>query len=493
MKPLHTYLRTGALVAGLFGATALPVLAEAAPADATTTYGSGAAVQTKLQEAWITGSGDSITYTGTTSLAGEEEFGLNNSTLNLTKDPTADAVSPSQLDGYIGVDSPITETQRGNADTAAGTGTQNLLSIPVAQVAETIDLNVPAGLTLGANSTIQLTNKLAEEIFAGKVPASSPYAANTWGALLQLAGWTKVTSSPGTQQFVDDGGATGGGTTISQELRTNGAGATLVFKQYLSYVASQLGNTDWSSTTIDEATEGTNEWPSGATISGRASSDGKQAEAIAATGGLVGYGTLGAALTNGKFASTTGSTGANHLLIADLQNNGTVLTGVKYAVPEILTGTNAGGSNAYTGTAINTSGSYEEGQTGVGNWLVPSTSGAVNTTGVWTGSKSGASAYSHPWDIDVYDDSGTSSAAYPLIIGLWDNTWDSPAWNTGLLKSPDYNAPTTIQGVIKSYLEYATGSTGQGLAYGAHFAPLPTGGTGLKNIQADALKIAEGI
>lgn len=497
MKPVRKYLRTGALVASLLAAGAIPALAAASPADATTTaYASGAAVQTKLQEAWISGDSASITYTGTTSAAGEEEFGLGSGAFNLTKDTTADAQSPPQLDSYIGVDSPVTPKQAERADEAAGTGTQNLLSLPVAQVAEAIDLNVPAGLTLGPNSKIKLTNKLAEELFAGTVPASTDYAANTWGALLENSGWTKVASSPAAQQFVDDG--TNGGTTpIKLEVRTNGAGATLVLKQYLSYVATtKLGNTDWSSTTIDENTSGTNEWPSGATIAGSASSDGKQAEAVAATAGLAGYGTLGAALSPGGFATTTGETGANHLLIAFLQDNGTGTSSVVYASPD-LTGTHAGGSNVYVSSDNNTSGTFNSGsQTGVGNWDVPNTSGSLNTTGQWatTGAATNPSNYSHSWDPNIVADSGETSEAYPLVITLWNNTWDGPAWGTGLLTEPDYNSSSSIATLLSGYFSYVTTSTtGQAATYGAHFAPLPSGGTGLGNILTDAHSIAGAI
>jgi hypothetical protein len=479
MKPLQKYLRTGALVAGLVGASALPALAAASPALATTVYGSGAAVQKGVQAPWITGSGASVTYTATNNGAGQAEFGLLSGSLDKTQDPTANAVTPNaQLDGYTAVDNPVTPTEAGNADTAAGTGTQNLLTIPVAQVAEVIELNIPSGITLNASQNIDLTNQLAEELFAGTVPAAGGYSANTWGALLVGSGLTKITSgSPTVGQFKDSG--TAGATTISQVLRTNGAGATLVLKQYLEYVASDaLGNLDWSGVAIDENTSGTGEWPSGATVSSSKGSDSEQASTVFSTSGTVGYGTLGAAITAGF-----GASGSNKVY-AFLQDNGTTSPPI-YANPKKA----SGASNVYAGTSLNTSGTYSPmSQTGVGNWIVPTTGGSFNPTGQWATNGSTTSDYSHGWDIDAYDDAKEEIAYYPLDIVLWDLTWDHPAWNTGKLVSPLYSpSPAEVETATKKFFVYVTSTAGQAATVTPHFAPLPSG------LLSDAQAAAEGI
>jgi hypothetical protein len=490
MKPLKSYLRTGALAVGLLGVTAVPALAGASPAAAATAYGSGAAVQKNVQAAWLAAghwsppTGDSITYTGTTSLGGQLEFGLTGLGLDTTQDTSAPS---GVLDGYVATDSAPTPNDITTADTAAGTGTQSLLSIPVAQVSEVIDLNIPSGITLNSGTSINLTNQLAEQLFAGTVPASSPYSANTWGALLQDSGLTAVASSPSSTQFVDDGGTNGGTKGISQELRANGAGATLTLKQYLSFVATSIKSTDWSSILIDENTSGTNEWPSGAVVANRDGSDSAQATAVAATGGLVGYGTLGAAISAG-FVDTPGTAGT-HTLIARLQDNGVATSGAKFANASA-----SGASNVYSGGTINTSGTYNPGtQKGAGNWVVPNTSGTLNTTGAWATNGTTVSDYTHGWDTDVYDDAGKPFVApYPLDIVLWDLSWDQPAWGTGNLKSPKYPTPTgtnSVEETVASSFKYVTG-TGQADTTTPHFAPLPTGGTGLADIKADAAAIA---
>lgn len=493
MKPLKSYLRTGALAVGLLGITAAPALAGASPAAAATTaYGSGAAVQKGVQEAWESHwtppAGDGIKYTPTTSLGGQLEFGLKGGAL----DPTQDATANPKLDGFVGTDSAPTPAEAEAAATAAETGkaTESLLSIPVAQVAEVIELNIPSNITLNSAQNIDLTNKLAEQLFAGKTPApaSGDYLENTWGALLEDSGLTKVAGAPTVGQFSDPE-KLGGKVAISQVLRSNGAGATLTLKQYLSYAAVAAGTTDWTGITIDESTEGTNEWPSGATIFGRFGSDSTQAEKVAETAGRAGYGTLGAAL--GKSFTDSPTASGNHKLIARLQDNGVVATGIKYANAEAA----SGGSNVYSGASINISGTYNPGvQSGAGNWVVPNAGEAVNPTGQWATNGETASSYTHGWDIDAYDDSGKPlTPPYPLDIVLWDLSWDHPVWGTGKLKNPLYPKPTGVESVeetVASYLQYVTG-TGQGDTTTPHFAPLPTSGApGLANIKADAATIA---
>jgi hypothetical protein len=471
MKPLHNYLRTGAVIAGLLGAAAVPAVA-ASPALAVNAYGSGAAAQKTLQSTWITDSGDSVNYNPTTSLGGQKEFGVDTLTLDPTQDSVANAAGA--LDAYVGVDSPITSTEQGNAGTAAGVSSTGLLSIPVAQASLVIELNVPSGITLNSGQNINLTNKLAEQLFAGTVPKSTDYSANTWGALLEDSGLALVINPPTVGQF-EDSGTKGGATAISLVLRNDGAGTTLTLKQYLN----NINSTDFPTGKIDENTQATGEWPTTATIASRQSSDGNQANAVSANAGTAGWGTLAAALgaTPSAFAETPGS-GGTHTLIASLQDNGTSPTSPRFAAPE---NTTTGASNVYTGTKINT------GSGGVGNWLVPLIKGSLNTTGVWGKDVTEPADYSRNWDPDVYDDSGKEGDFYPLAIVFWDLSWDHPVWGTGSLTSPLYSPVATVESTAKSYLQYATSSTGQAETVSPHYAPLPTA------IAADANTIAGAI
>jgi hypothetical protein len=105
-----------------------------------------------------------------------------------------------------------------------------------------------------------------------------------------------------------------------------------------------------------------------------------------------------------------------------------------------------------------------------------------------------ASDYTHSWDVDVFDDAGGVTDYYPLGFVFWDLSWDHPAWGNGLLTKPLYNPPATVEAAVKKLLVYATtAATGQADTVALHYAPLPSGGTGVANIQADALAIANAL
>lgn len=468
MKPLQHYLRTGAVVASLLAATAVPAVAASSASATTDTYGSGAAAQKALQLKWIANSGQStINYNPTTSAGAQAEFGLETGTFAPSNDSVANAAST--LDAYVATDSPITVAEQTNAVSAAGltSGSRSLLTLPVAQGSEAIELNVPSGITLNSAQNIDLTNMLLEQLFAGTVPASTHYAANTWGALLEDIPLTLTTGTPTVGQFKDDG-TNGGNTAISLVLRSNGAGTTLTFKQYLNYINS----TDFPTEYVDENTSTVGEppnpeWPSTATIASRQSSDSVQATTVAGTAGYAGYGTLAAAVSAGFVASP--GAGNTHTLYAYVQDNGTSTTSPRFASPA-----NGTASNVYTGSSINV-GTWNPGvQTGVGRWVIPTKAkgGGFDTTGVWGTDTQMPNDYSHAWDPDVYVDAGSSADYYPLAFVFWDLSWDNPAWGSGVLTSTTYNS--AAHGHVQSYFKYVTGSSGQSDATAAGYAALPS-------------------
>lgn len=482
-------LLAGALVA----AGSLAALAGAPAAFATTDiYASGAAIQKSVQSLWITDDSASVTYTSTNSASGFNEFGNFTGSLNTAEDTGAPS---GQLDGYVAVDNaptgPASTVGTNLYEAAQASGGPSEVTIPVGQTPLALLISLPNDVSLPSNTQIKLPNLWAAAAYAGTVPAAGVYAANTWGALLELLGLTAITSgTPTSGEFLDTGsssGKTGGYSAIEDEVRTNGAGATLALKQYFDDVDS----TDWGSTTIDENTSGTSEWPSGATIAGSNSSDSNESQETALTPGTLGYATLASAttsadggFTNGALTGAESGAGTNQILYALLQDNGTATSGEKYADPESGTGTEP---NVYTGADINVNGSG-----GVGNWIVPST-----YTGDWATSTTNAADYTHSWDPNVYTNAGSSSKWYPLVITLWILSWDP--YQSGNLTSTLF--PNLAVSDILSFLSYITAPiTGTSTAAtsgqyaeqndSSYYAALPTGGEGLANIQKDANDVA---
>jgi hypothetical protein len=393
-------------------------------------YGSGAALQNQLQNDILIPDSPLTTtpiYTQTTSGSGAAEFGLETGSLNLTEDPTADKLSTPQLDAYVGVDSPPSSTELSNADTASGS---DLVTVPVAQTALAIPASLPVGLLLNSSQSLKLKSLLLGQLFAGTIPAQGGYSANTWGALLIELGLTKITTgSPSVGQFLDSGGGT---TTISVETRKNGAGTTLNLKQYVASVDA----TDWSGITVDENAYGTNEWPSGATITASPgnSTDAAEASAVANNPGQVGYATAGDAVSAGFLLLPLLLTVASKEFQSfwfGLQDNGTKETGtVVYANP-----VSGSASNVYTGSSSS-----------VGTWDPPGSP--------WDGTWAGSDAS----DDNVYNDAGEEVAYYPLVAVAYDLAWLNYA-ASGL--SSDYPAPLNAGYTAQQFLEFATGSTGQ--------------------------------
>jgi hypothetical protein len=479
MITLRHLRRPAALAAGVAVTGALAAFGSA-PAFATSytqIYGSGAAIQNQLfnniliPDAKTTAPWD-ITpepvFTATSSGAGFSEFGNTTGKLDLTQDPTADALSPAQLDAWVATDSPPTGpvatagTQLHEANLASGT---DEIVVPTAQTPLDVLLSTPSALTLYSKQKIKLTALLLSELYAGTLPSQTslsvghPYPEGSWGALLVGLGLTPETSNstPPSGDFYENGSSsssTGGWTPISVEVRKNGAGATLNLKDLLFNLDSSayLNAGPWASPILqDENAYGTDEWPSTAPIlpaSTGNTTDAAEVLAVDGTPGTIGYGTAGDAaanttpFTNQPSASTDapkagGTSSASHqILYAQLQDNGDNATPV-YADPEGAS--NSG--NLYTGADINING---DDSSWVGSWTVPSNL----VTGSWAPTEAS--------DPDVYDHSGGTTAYYPLESILYELSWS----NFSDLGS-DYSNDTEVGFTAQQLVEFATSSTGQ--------------------------------
>jgi hypothetical protein len=465
--------RQAALAAGVVAAGALlafggtPALA----ASLVQIFGSGASLQNQLQNNILIPDAPSplntlVAYNSTTSGSAALEFGLTGAGLLVNQDSKA---SP-QLDAFVGVDSPPSNIELNNASTASGLTALDLVTVPVAQSSLGIITSLPVGLLLLMSGPPQLNldNLLLGQLFAGKLPAAGGYAKNTWGALLLAVGLspTKSGSATSATLFQDDGG---GSNTILIETRKNGAGTTLNLKQY----ALAVDPTDWNGTNIDQNAYGTNEWPSGASItpSPGNSTDAAEALAVEDNPGQVGYATAGDALAAGFLITPVllERSGVKFWsFIWRLQDNGTSTSSPIYANPITTSGL---ASNVYTGSKVGIKGN----EAGVGNWNPPGSP--------WTSSWSGTNAS----DPNVEVDAGESIDYYPLVAVAYDLSW-SEFGATGL--SSLYTNPANAGFTAQQFLGFATSTKGQANlnSSSSGYAPLPSG-----TIQSDAAKAAAGV
>jgi hypothetical protein len=498
MPALSHPRRVATLLLALAAVGAALVAFGSAPALAyTPIYGSGAALQSQLQNDILipdSGLSGDVTFTATTSGKGFEELGDENGVLKPALDTTAGKLTPPELDAFTATDSGPSPGQLSNAQAAAGSTATNEIAVPVAQTPLDLLLSLPAGVTLNAAQNVDLTAPLAGELYAGTTPAAGGYPENTWGALLRNAGLTAITTgSPEADQFLDTGSpgspGTGGYTPIELEVRKNGAGTTLNLKQYLPLVDP----TDWTSIPVDENVYGTNELPAGAIVKDPSpgnSTDANEVEAVDKSPGTIGYATAGdtSETTPTKFtplplSRTDYGSGSHQILYALLQDNYVAgsRTAPVYADPE-ANGT--GTANVYSGANVQVNSSTSG---GAGSWVVPSAAGGstFDPDGTWSGTRAS--------DPDIYDDSGDDIAYYPLVAVAFDLSWSN--FSVGKLAS-EANYSSAAQATTQAFLEFATSPTGQGDITGNYYyAPLPSdpGNTGLANIQAVAHAAAAGV
>jgi len=484
----------------------LATLGSVSTAFAVKTCGSGATVQKSIQELWITeykalALPGTLAYNSTSSGEGLEDFGYVENASKKSELADDAKCGTGELDGYIGVDSPPTKAELELAKEASG-GPEGVV-VPVGQVPLALLASAPTDIEVNETDSLAISNELAAEIYAGTVPEKAPYPKNTWGALLLLA-WSLVakafltsisSGSPTTGEFLDTGTAgekTGGFAPISVEVRANGAGATLVLKQYF---VQGISSGSWTTPLINvnDKTEGEKNWPTTASQLGKNTTDSKEAELTANTAGDVGYSTLGAALLAPNPFSFLPLNivigGVLHFIWWwELEDNFGDPT-PQYANPAKSETTEE--ANVYAGTKINVN---NKTPTNVGNWMVPESGGKFVPLGDWVIGAS-PTEYTHAWDPDVFLKSG-EELFYPLVITLWDLGWSE--YNAGNLKALYKEPPAEVGNLTKEYLEFVTSNTakeGQEIAktLSEYFGPLPTGGEGTLNIREDAHLAAEAV
>jgi hypothetical protein len=415
---------------------------------------SGASQQNTAQNSvWIPGfasfspcsSLPTIVYTKTSNTPPQEEFGNNNGVFNPKEDPGAPA---GVLDGYVGIDDPPNAGQLGNAETAAVEATLVELTIPIAQAPLAVLLSLPAACSIAENGRVNIQNQYLDKLWSGGIPAGgsdpnnggNPYPANSWGAFFALIGQTGVVDS-GT------GGGTGCETPVTLQVRSNSAGTSYEFKNYLN----QLDSTVWAPYATDY-----DFWPASTVNTGN-SSDGNQASNTAARPGSIGYAGLASAAAvsgtpfSGKATLTTDGGSASHQITwAQLQNNGTSLSNPGYGSPKAASG-NIGNCATTKDT--------------------PSEAGApYSVTDSWTG-------------VLASDPNATHDLAgnfYPLCTLLYDLSWkhyDAPGLAAYYNNAGQGTTAEGIEATVKSYLTYVTSSApgeGQSAINNDYYTPLPT-------------------
>jgi ABC-type phosphate transport system substrate-binding protein len=245
MSRYDRYRRFAAFAACVGSTTAIAALGGAAPAMASTcdagpVYSSGSSLQAAAQELWEKEwpantkctKTPTITYAGTSSGEGLEEFGANSGELNAKENPTVKALEEKGepcgpkdtagqcLDIIAGTDDPPTGAQIGEASAAAGAATgQAEITVPVAEGPVAVALSLPAGCKIANESKVDLNNTTITQLWEGLrakgeggnakdlggIQAQGGFAANTWGALLHQLGYTEV----GTEKEVEEKAAKG--------------------------------------------------------------------------------------------------------------------------------------------------------------------------------------------------------------------------------------------------------------------------------------------
>jgi len=375
MKHRHRRSRLAALVAGVGTTVAIASLGSAGSAMAVTCasggYASGSSLQNIAQQSiWLTPTGwgahtacsvaPSITYSGTSSGAGLNEFGNDiNAVLAPKEDETAaKSASPFKdkagevLDWYVASDDPPEQGELTEAEIASSgsssKATLEEITLPVAQAPVAVILSLPTGCTVEEKSSLDIDGKDLVELWEGTnpaepsdndpggIPALGGYGAATWGSFLTQLGYTKTAGTPGAEEFHDAGGATGCEQAITLQARSSYSGTTYAYKHYLSIdndelfynASSHLYSTQnaWTGLISDAPA-----WPASVTTSGNGKGS-QEVQDTAKNPGSVGYANTSDAVSagNGGFsseatASTFGSSASHQIVYAQLQNNvGTV-------------------------------------------------------------------------------------------------------------------------------------------------------------------------
>jgi ABC-type phosphate transport system substrate-binding protein len=392
MNRHHGKARFAALAASACSIVAVASLGSAGSAMALTCesggFASGSSLQSEAQnKVWLPAGGfgkhlggcsalPTVTYTGTSSGEGLDEFGNNTGVLNEEKDKAAFTSGSSivdtkgkVLDWYVGTDDAPNVQQLNNSITASGDLHGNLeeITVPVAQAPVALMLSMPEGCKIFNGSAVEVDGKTLVQLWEGKNPANAEtndlgglkaqggYKGNTWGALFVQLGYTKVAKEEELTkagQFFDAGGVTGCEQEITLQARSTYSGTSFAFKSYLDENDNQLFfNTTSKTFATENVWDGyisdAPSWPVTVSVTGN-KKGGELAKKTAETPGSVGYANTADAVSksNGEFshhvAPSTLKPG-HQIVYALIQNNvgqitqqeaeGVALSAKQYADP----------------------------------------------------------------------------------------------------------------------------------------------------------------
>jgi ABC-type phosphate transport system substrate-binding protein len=265
-----------------------------------------------------------VTYTSVGSGAGMEAWGINGHAFEGSN-------------GYVGTDEPPNELEKEEIQANSSNPSEKTLeTIPVAQGAVAIIVNLPKGCTEGTSTAfpgrLVINNVTLEEIWRGAI--------TNWNEITndgdKMTGPSCPSSAP-----------------ITRIVRKDQSGTTSIFKKYLALVNGEkdvLGELGWRE--ISEDTENT-EWP-GTVTRPTETGGGALVKLVAATRGSIGYANLADARSNGSFAGPTGGV-HTHTFWAPVQNNGVATEGETYADPS-TNGDNKELANANCSNTVYTNG-----------------------------------------------------------------------------------------------------------------------------------------
>jgi hypothetical protein len=492
--------RLAALAASVGATVAIASLGSAGTAMASITcsspgYSSGSSLQNNAQQSiWLTAGGwgantecssfPSITYSGTSSGAGLNEFGNVSGKLGPEEDQVAFKSATGikdkagqVLDWYVGTDDPPTTGNLDNAIVASGDKNGNFeeITIPVAQAPVAVILSLPTGCLVPTGSALDLDGVDLEQLWEGTnsaepsdndpggIPAQGGYAAATWGALLTELGYTKTATNPPTEPgtFFDAGGAKGCGQAITLQARSAYSGTTYAFKSYLNADGDDLV---YNTTSKQFATQNlwtgyisdAPVWPAPVTTTNN-SKGSSLVQDTAKSPGSVGYANTSDAVaaanggfTNTAAASTFGSSESHQIVYAEIQNNVGLVA--QDEAEKVSPPAKTYADPVQTGTQI----------------------GNCETDKLLQGDKSPPYSFTDSWygvtaeDPNVGVDD-TSANWYPACALTYDEVWRH--YNAGGLFSSEAGAP--IAASVKDLFKYITGEAGQAAIKADYYTAVP--------------------
>jgi ABC-type phosphate transport system substrate-binding protein len=296
--------------------------------------GQGAAVATNAETKWTTefssnantnpfackSGTPTVTYETTSSGKGLDSWGAGGS---LVSDPPGNAGFGTN-NAFLLTEEPPTTSETSDIESfesSPASPSATVLSIPVAQEAIAVLVNLPTGCTAAStdypapNGRLVLDNVTLEAIFNGTIK-----------------NWSQITENGDTVS----GGSCTNTTEITRVVRPDSAGTTHILKQYLNLINDNPLSTSEGPQTWAALSDGTLNtiWPNAAGTTPLASSsstgDNAEIKKVEETPSSIGYGSLTDARGNAKFVPPPTGTGGpgTATFWVPIQNNG-VVTGKK--------------------------------------------------------------------------------------------------------------------------------------------------------------------